>query len=171
MTDTVDLQVVGKEGDISRAEMTQLLVDEFKQSGSAFENLLDAAFGESGPYAAQSSVDIAMAEEGMQQLRELGLVCRLVEAGTNNEVGASVTDIGESPSVTDVTEQASIGDSAELDLSEEASSLDVEEKDTASAAEFDLDELEFDDTPVEDGKDAVASVRKMDSTLEKDADL
>ena len=171
MTDTVDLQVVGKEGDISRAEMTQLLVDEFKQSGSAFENLLDAAFGESGPYAAQSSVDIAMAEEGMQQLRKLGLVCRLVEAGTNNEVGASVTDIGESPSVTDVTEQASIGDSAELDLSEEASSLDVEETDTASAAEFDLDELEFDDTPVEDGKDAVASVRKMDSTLEKDADL
>ena len=45
MTDTVDLQVVGKEGDISRAEMTQFLVDEFKQSGSAFENLLDAAFG------------------------------------------------------------------------------------------------------------------------------
>jgi len=163
MTDKVDLQVVGK--DISRAEMTQLLVDAFNQSGSAFENLLDAAYGETSPYSAQSDVDMATAEEGRQQLEELGLVCRIVEAGSNTVVGAIAAGTSAKPSITDVAEQTSITDTG-------AAAKSPATADTESVAEFDIGDLEFEDTSAEDDTDdAVASVRKMNSTLEKDADL
>jgi len=165
MTDKVDLQVVGKEGDVSRAEMTQLLVDAFNQSGSAFENLLDAAYGETSPYSAQSDVDMATAEEGRQQLEELGLVCRIVEAGSNTVVGAIAAGTSAKPSITDVAEQTSITDTG-------AAAKSPATADTESVAEFDIGDLEFEDTSAEDDTDdAVASVRKMNSTLEKDADL
>ena len=64
MSDTVDLVVIGVQGDRPRAEMSRLLVKKFKQEAYTFEALLDGAYGESAPYVAQSDVELSLAEGG-----------------------------------------------------------------------------------------------------------
>jgi len=191
MTDTVDLQVIGKDGDISRKDMSRKLADAFKQDESAFESLLDAAFGESGPYAAQSGVDSTLAEEGKQQLESVGLVCRIVEAGTNNEIGGAapsaasidaelpgVTDSVSAIAATSMAESVEKAEStldAELDFTDEfatdeSSDNEASVKKVASSLNEDTD-LEFTDELAAAPDSTEASVKKVESTLDKDTDL
>jgi len=85
MTDTVDLVVVGVEADIPRAKLSEKLVAAFKQEAYMFEALLDGAYGESAPYAAQTDVALGQAEEGKEQLEGLGLKCSIITAGESLE--------------------------------------------------------------------------------------
>jgi len=88
MAKPVDLMVVGVSDGKSRDELSKKLVREFGQPPQAFEPMLDAAFGDSGPYAAQSDVDRKLAEQGMQQLESFGLVCAITGVGEGYEPDA-----------------------------------------------------------------------------------
>ena len=111
MSDTVDLIVVGVETDIPRAKLSEKLVNEFKQEAYMFEALLDGAYGESAPYAAQSDVQRGLAEEGRVQLEKLGLRCVIVATGEPVEmVTAAPPSEASAPSVNaDSGKQAEVG--------------------------------------------------------------
>lgn len=85
MTDSVDLMVIGVTGEVTRAKLSEKLVKAFNQEAYSFEALLDGAFGESAPYAAQSNVERDLAEQGKDQLEKLGLICTIVATGESVE--------------------------------------------------------------------------------------
>ena len=58
MANNVDLMVVGAADGVSADELTQRLVSEFGQPAEAFTDLVKAAWGGGGNYAAQSSVTL-----------------------------------------------------------------------------------------------------------------
>ena len=126
MTDTVDLMVVGVEADIPRAEMSQKLQTAFKQQAYMFEALLDGAYGESAPYAAQSDVQRGLAEEGLEQLEQLGLKCAIVATG---EMPDSATVAAAMPAAPAPAADAAADTAGDL----EAGS-DIDETDDALAA-------------------------------------
>lgn len=155
MTDTVDLIVVGVEGDIPRADMSSSLVKQFKQEAYMFEALLDGAYGESAPYAAQTDVERSLAEDGKAQLEKLGLICTILPTGEKPEPAA----IPAAPPV----------DSAEK-TSASISDLDTDNADSALASfksgdeiveeAVESDEVSFDIDEVSSGDSALASFKK-----------
>ncbi len=157
MTDTVDLIVVGVEDDIPRADMSDKLVKAFKQEAFTFESLLDGAYGESAPYAAQTNVEKSLADSGREQLEKLGLICTVLPTGQMPKPADLPTAAKPSPeqqehaqqpaqSVTPADETS--GSSLELDASEADAALasfktDGDEAEGLSVKEevsFDLDE-------------------------------
>lgn len=157
MSDSVDLIVMGVEGEIPRAEMSSRLVQKFKQEAYTFEALLDGAYGESAPYAAQTDVAPSQAEGGKEQLESVGLICTVVPTGETPEplyvapIAQQSAEVGES-GVGELGEQAS--DHAALATYKSGGDGEVEETAEAKAVTFDTDN-EF-----EDAENALASFKK-----------
>lgn len=165
MTDTVDLVVVGVEDDIPRAKMSDKLVQAFKQESYSFEALLDGAYGESAPYAAQSDVERGLAEEGMQQLTSLGLKCAIVPTGEipEVEVAAPIARPPAAETDADASAEVDFDDDNVEDSSALASfkAADGNEEVAASDVEF-----ETDGSDSSDG--ALAAFKKDDSDGKSD---
>jgi len=145
--------------------MSDKLVQAFKQEAYSFEALLDGAYGESAPYAAQSDVERGFAEEGMQQLTSLGLKCAIVPTGEVPEV-AVAAPVARPP---EANADADAGAEVDFDVDsvEESSALasfkasDGGEESTASDVEFDTDGGESTDG-------ALASFKKDDDNSKSD---
>ena len=153
MSDTVDLVVIGVQGDRPRAEMSRLLVKKFKQEAYTFEALLDGAYGESAPYVAQSDVELSLAEGGKDSLESVGLICKVLPAGEKPEK-LTAPPAAEQSTVAQETEANSFDVDTEATDSALASfkSDDTQETETAS----------FDEAPDTTGS-ALASFKSGDN--------
>ncbi len=158
MTDTVDLIVVGVEDDIPRADMSSKLVKAFKQEAFTFESLLDGAYGESAPYAAQTNVEKSLADSGREQLEKLGLICMVLPTGQMPKPvdlppvaipSAEQQEHAQQPAQSEIPAGETSDSSLELDASEADTALASFKTDDSDEAEglsvkeevsFDLDE-------------------------------
>ena len=171
MSDTVDLIVVGVETDIPRAKLSEKLVSEFKQEAYMFEALLDGAYGESAPYAAQSDVQRGLAEEGKDQLEKLGLRCVIVATGEPVEMVAAAppSEASAVPSVdADSGKQAEVGFDTADDAADKALAAfkaSDDDSDTDSKGN-DSTDLGFDADDFGDADSALASFKKADAGKE-----
>ncbi len=148
MTDNVDLIVMGVEEGLSRAEMSNRLVKKFQQEAFTFEALLDGAFGESAPYAAQTEVERGLAEGGKEQLEELGLICSIVATGEKPEplkippfsavADNNDTDISDSSVTLDADVDADVDDRALATFKADANSKQA--SDQADEVAFEIDD-------------------------------
>lgn len=155
MSDTVDLIIVGVEGDIPRADMSSKLVKAFNQDAFTFEALLDGAYGESAPYAAQTNVEPSLAESGKEQLEKLGLICTILPTGERPQpVAPPPAAKPETDSVnTESTTESDESDSALASFKAGDNTKD-EEVESIDEVAFDVDE----DLATEDS--ALASFKK-----------
>ena len=175
MSDTVDLIVVGVETDIPRAKLSEKLVSEFKQEAYMFEALLDGAYGESAPYAAQSDVQRGLAEEGKDQLEKLGLRCVIVATGEPVEMVAAAppSEASAVPSVdADSGKQAEVGFDTADDAADKALAAfkaSDDDSDTDSKGN-DSTDLGFDADDFGDADSALASFKKADAGKEDSDD-
>lgn len=132
MAQNVDLMVVGTSDGASATELTQRLVVEFGQPAEAFTDLVAAACGSGGSYAAQTKVSLDTAVEGQMQLEKLGVVCNvlmdgevmggtpvkppnesaLIEEPAESEISSAVEGIDQQP---DVSAEAEVEVSAVVD--------------------------------------------------------
>ncbi len=179
MTDTVDLMVVGVDTDIPRAKLSEKLVDAFKQEAYMFEALLDGAYGESAPYAAQSDVAPGLAEQGKEQLESLGLQCAIVPTGQGVEVVSVPTPAAPAEASAPATdadgdiqpnvEFEAIDESADSALAAFKADEPVanESEEANSEASDGSDELGFDAEDIGDADSALASFKKQDAAEEK----
>ncbi len=128
MANTVDLRVVGVKEGIQREEMLKALVDAFKQDESAFTDLLDAAYGITPLYVAQSNVDVLTAEEGRKQLESVGLICSVISdvVGGLGTASGAMTDAA-NDSVDSVVDSASSTEPELPDLDTSVESLTSDE--------------------------------------------
>jgi len=177
MTDTVDLMVVGVDTDIPRAKLSEKLVDAFKQEAYMFEALLDGAYGESAPYAAQTDVARGLAEQGKDQLEGLGLQCAIVAAGAGVETVSVPTPAAPSePTAASADANAAgqadvkfeaVDESADSALAafkaEDAEDVSNEASDSSAELGFDTDDIGGADS-------ALASFKKQDTAEDDKSD-
>lgn len=167
MSDTVDLVVIGVQGDKPRAEMSRLLVKKFKQEAYTFEALLDGAYGESAPYVAQSDVELSLAEGGKESLEALGLICKVLPTGEKPEQ-LIVPPVAEQSAVIEETEVLDF----DVDTETTASALaSFKSGDNAEPKDKIVDETDADDLfgTEELGSEggALASLKKGAAKTEK----
>ncbi len=163
MSDTVDLFVIGVEGEIPRAELSDRLVRKFKQEAYTFEALLDGAYGESAPYAAQTDVAPSLAEGGKEQLESVGLICQVLPTGETPEpvYVAPIAPQNAPTSESGVTDP---------DASDPAALATYKSSDDEGAAEAGAEAVAFDlPDEIESADGALASFKK-DSSNGGDAD-
>jgi len=182
MTDTVDLMVVGVDTDIPRAKLSEKLVDAFKQEAYMFEALLDGAYGESAPYAAQSDVAPGLAEQGKEQLESLGLQCAIVPTGQGVEVVSVPTPAAPAEASAPATdadgdiqpnvEFEAVDGSADSALAAFKTDEPVsnEPEEANSEANDDSAELGFDTDNIGDADSALASFKKQDAAEKTSTD-
>lgn len=167
MSDTVNLMVVGVSGDLSRAEITQKLVEEFGQSPVAFDPLLDAAFGETAPYAAQSDVNYSVAEAGKTQLESFGIVCLISSDAqeTLAVVTPTVAASADMASTDALIEEPEVPESVVSDLSEEVLSADPS-LDPESSVTDDEDAVDF-ENDIDTGEPATTASDTIEDAIDK----
>ncbi len=184
MAETVDLMVVGLSGDISRDELTKKLMEEFGQKASAFQALLDAAYGDSDAYSAQSSVNFSVAEEGKAQLESLGISCKIVSSSTDDATSAiapsnntNSTDSEPQAEVAATEESlmdksapsANEGEFEEVDFSEELGDIGGNLDETSQAAEISSAEDKSSEEEIEDPSGSFDDLLSSDDSLIADS--
>jgi len=109
--------------------MSDKLVNEFKQEAFTFEALLDGAYGESAPYAAQTGVERSLAENGKAQLESVGLICQVAAQGE-----AVVPKLPTQPAARKSESQADDASSSLMDSSADGAEQIAEENTLEEAA-------------------------------------